>query len=72
MWFLIEALAGFEIGLPTLVEQPELASDIMNTYTDFILDMCQLCIDEGIKFDGLWFFSDLCYKNGMLFSPRVY
>lgn len=27
---------------------------------------------KGIKFDALWFFSDLCFKNGMLLSPRIY
>lgn len=72
MWFLIEHLTGYEVGLPLLLEQPDLAADILNTYTDFIIGMCQLCVDEGITFDGLWFFSDLCYKNGMLFSPKVY
>ncbi|MBI3911683.1 MAG: hypothetical protein HY320_12230 [Armatimonadetes bacterium] len=72
MWFLIEGLTGYKVGLPLLIEQPDLAADILNTYTDFVLGMCQLCVDEGITFDGLWFFSDLCYKNGMLFSPRCY
>jgi len=72
MWFLIEQLTGFEVGLPLLVEQPDLAADILNTYTDFVLGMCQLCIDAGTTFDGLWFSSDLCYRNGMLFSPKVY
>ena len=72
MWFLIEQLTGFEIGLPLLAEQPDLATDILQTYTDFILGMCQLCVDQGMVFDGLWFFSDLCYRNGMLFSPKMY
>jgi uroporphyrinogen decarboxylase len=72
MWFLIEQLTGFEVGLPMAIEQPDLAADILNAYTDFILGMCQLAVDEGMTFDALWFFSDLCYRNGMLFSPKVY
>ncbi|MHB0999123.1 MAG: uroporphyrinogen decarboxylase family protein [Armatimonadota bacterium] len=72
MWFLIESLTGFETGLPLLAEEPELAMDIMTTYTDFSIGMCQLCVDQGVEFDALWFFSDLCYKNGMLFSPKCY
>ena len=72
MWFLLQQLTGFEIGLPMLAEQPDLAADILQTYTDFILGMCQLCVDQGMTFDGLWFFSDLCYRNGMLFSPGMY
>ena len=72
MWFLIEHLTGFEVGLPMLVEQPDLAKDILETYTDFVLGMCQMLVERGLRFDGLWFFADLCYKNGMLFSPEVY
>ena len=33
MWFLIEQLTGFEIGLPLLAEQPDLAADIRYTST---------------------------------------
>lgn len=72
MWFLIEVITGFEIGLPLLMAEKELANDIMTTFTDFTIDMCQLSVDSGAKFDALWFFSDLCYKNGMLFSPKCY
>ncbi len=72
MWFLIEHATGFETGLPMLAEQPDLAADVLNTYTDFTLGMCDLCRERGMTFDGLWFFSDLCYKNGMLFSPQCY
>ncbi len=71
-WFLLEVLTGFDVGLPLMVEEPELAWDIMSAYTDFTLGMCRACLDTGIRFDALWFFSDLCYKNGMLFSPRCY
>lgn len=72
MWFLIEVINSFETGLPLLMDEPELSMDIMSTFTDFTIGMCQLCVDQGAKFDGLWFFSDLCYKNGMLFSPKCY
>jgi len=71
-WFLLEMLTGFEAGLPLLVEDPELAWDIMSAYADFTLDMCDICVATGVRFDALWFFSDLCYKNGMLFSPACY
>ena len=71
-WFLLEVITGFEDGLPIMVEDPELAWDLMSAYTDFTLGMCQLCVQSGVQFDALWFFSDLCYKNGMLFSPKCY
>ena len=72
MWYVIQQLTGMDVGLPLLVEQPEMAADILDTYTDFVLGMCQLCVDRGLAFDGLWFSSDLCYRNGMFFSPRLY
>jgi len=72
MWYLIEQVTGFERGLPMLAGQPDLAGDILNTCTDFILGMCDLCVEKGLTFDGMWFFSDLCYRNGMLFSPKCY
>ncbi|NLH99517.1 MAG: hypothetical protein GX446_08480 [Chthonomonadales bacterium] len=71
-WFLLEVITGYEDGLPILVEDPELAWDIMSAYTDFTLAMCDRCLERGARFDALWFFSDLCYKNGMLFSPACY
>jgi hypothetical protein len=72
MWFLIEALTGFQDGLPMLAAEPELARDIITRHADFTLGMCQYLVDRGLKFDALWFFADLCYKNGMLFSPQCY
>lgn len=71
-WFLIEMIMGFEGSLTAMAVQKDLAGDIIETYTGFTLAMCQLCIDKGMRFDGLWMFSDLCYKNGMLFSPAIY
>ncbi len=72
MWYILDHLMGFSQALSLIAEQPDLVADILNTVTDFVLGMCQMCVEKGIRFDGLWFFSDLCYKNGMLFSPRTY
>jgi len=71
MWFILEYAVGFEKALSAIYEEPNLIKDMLATYTDFILAMCELCAQEW-EIDALWFFSDLCYKNGMLFSPRTY
>jgi uroporphyrinogen decarboxylase len=71
MWFILEYAAGFERTLTAIHEEPELIKDMLSAYTDFILGMCEFCAEEW-QIDGLWFFADLCYKNGMLFSPRTY
>ncbi|PIZ17229.1 hypothetical protein COY51_00830 [Candidatus Desantisbacteria bacterium CG_4_10_14_0_8_um_filter_39_17] len=71
-WFVLERTMGFESGLPKMVEEPDLIKDMIDTHTGFILKMCEICIKEGMKPDAIWLSSDLCYKNGMLFSPRTY
>jgi uroporphyrinogen decarboxylase len=61
----VEALAGIALT-------PELATAIIADYNDFTLAMLKLIFARGYRFDALWVFSDLCYKNGMLFSPAFY
>jgi uroporphyrinogen decarboxylase len=70
-WFALQML-GFEEALMMFADDPEWAEDIFSTYTDFALAMCQQAVDHGLVFDGMWLFSDLCFRNGMLFSPEFY
>jgi uroporphyrinogen decarboxylase len=63
---------GHENALMWMAEQPDLVARMIADYTDFVITMCELAVEQGMEFDGLWFFSDLCYKNGMLFSPATY
>jgi len=70
-WYALRLL-GHENALMLMIENPEFIVDIISTQTDFVISMCTIAMDEGLHADGLWFFADLCYKNGMLFSPRVY
>jgi len=72
-WFVISTLLGFERGLTSFVEYPEEVSAVMRRLMDYSLSRIEWLIDsKGVKFDGLWFSADLCFKNGMLFSPKVY
>jgi uroporphyrinogen decarboxylase len=65
-------VVGHETALMWMIEQPALVAEMIADYTDFVIGMCELAVAAGMQFDGLWFFSDMCYKNGMLFSPAVY
>lgn len=69
MWFVIHLTMGFEDGLMALACEPDLVADMIATYSDYVLGMLELTLDRGYQFDALWFWSDLCYRNGMLFSP---
>jgi uroporphyrinogen decarboxylase len=69
MWFVIHLTMGFEQGLMAMALQDDLVADMVATYSDYVLSMLDLTLRRGYRFDALWFWSDLCYRNGMLFSP---
>lgn len=72
-WYFIEYLFGFEEGLTWLLTDPAGSAQILNEYTDWLLELLeQILAKSGMAFDGLWFSADLCYRNGMLFSPTCY
>ena len=61
----VEALAGIALA-------PEFAATLIADYNAFSLAMLKRIFSQGYRFDALWVFSDLCYKNGILFSPGFY
>lgn len=69
MWFVVHLTMGFEEGLMAMAAQPDLVADMVSTYSDYLLAMLELTLQRGYEFDAIWFWSDLCYRNGMLFSP---
>ncbi len=72
-WFVISRLLGFEQGLTAFVEYPDEIGAAMRRLMDHSLAHVKWLIEsKGIRFDSLYFSADLCFKNGMLFSPRVY
>lgn len=70
-WFFIRSF-GLERAAIVMIEEPDLFDDVLEVATRFSLDALALLRDRGTPLDGLWYFSDLCYRNGMLFSPRLY
>lgn len=72
-WFVISRLLGFEQGLTAFVEYPDEIVAAMRRLMDYSLTHIEWLIEsKKIRFDSLYFSADLCFKNGMLFSPRVY
>lgn len=70
-WYAIRTI-GLKETMELMLMEPEFIEDVIATQTDFILAMLELGLHNGLEFDAVWFFADLCYKNGMLFSPKVY
>ncbi|MFH2068049.1 MAG: uroporphyrinogen decarboxylase family protein [Candidatus Omnitrophota bacterium] len=72
-WFIVEYLLGFEKGLPAFLTDPKEVSRAMWKLMNYSLRHVKWLIEvKGIHFDALYFSADLCYRNGMLFSPKIY
>jgi uroporphyrinogen decarboxylase len=63
---------GHERTLINMLDEPEMVYDMIGAHAQMVVDTCKLMMDKGISFDGAWLWSDLAYKNGMLFSPKTY
>lgn len=71
LWFVLHHTMGYELGLTAMLRQRDMVAEMVQAYTDYLLGMLTLLHERGYRFDALWFWSDLCYRNGLLFSPRV-
>ena len=58
--------------LELMITDPEWIKDVIDTGVGLTLGQFQMLIDEGYKFDGYWCSDDLGYRNGLMFSPRVF
>jgi uroporphyrinogen decarboxylase len=70
-WWVIRAM-GHENGLMAMHDEPSWVAEMFEALTDLAISLCELAFEQGIEGDAVWLFSDLCYKNGMLFSPAAY
>lgn len=55
-----------------MMEEPEALGEVFMRYTDMIISLAQEALDAGIDFDGAFFYGDVGYRNGLLFSPKIY
>jgi uroporphyrinogen decarboxylase len=70
IWWVLMTL-GFEHGLEFLADHPDAVAEMVSYQARLSLALLDLAMAVG-KPDGFWYFADLCYKNGMLFSPRFF
>lgn len=71
MWYALRVM-GEERSLMAIAEEPGFIRAVVEDYGRFNEGMLKLLLEHGYRFDAVWVFSDLCYKNGMLFSPRFF
>jgi len=69
---LLQSYVKSEQLLLYMAEDPEWVKEMVDTFSDLIIAMAKMMIDEGFKFDGIWVFNDMGYRNSSLFSPTMY
>lgn len=71
VWWMLRTV-GMERALMVMVQEPLWFEEMVEVQTELSLELTRKMLCSGARPDAIWFFSDLCYRNGMLFSPRVY
>ncbi|MBN1351052.1 hypothetical protein JXJ21_16645 [candidate division KSB1 bacterium] len=64
-------LMGDEQLMYAFYDDPELVHDMMETYTDMILQIWEKMV-EDVSFDLIEVWEDMASKNGSLVSPRIF
>ena len=81
LWFPYSAATGYDktqgvVGserlLMAMATDPEWCADMFMTWTEMIIASATMMIDGGFVFDGAFLYDDMGYRNGPLFSPRMY
>ena len=76
VWFGFDVAHSHMIGtenfLIGLLDEPEWATDVFDTYLKSSLDLCQRILDAGYEFDGVFWYDDMGYKGTPFFSPQIY
>lgn len=70
IWWVLMVM-GFEAALPFMLDYPDVVQEMVAAQTELSLQMIDAACEIG-KPDALWFFSDLGFRNGMLFSPAMF
>lgn len=55
-----------------MMEEPEWIKEMYKANADLNITIMEEMIARGIEFDSAFFWDDLGYKNGTLFSPAIY
>ena len=65
-------MVGTENMLISMYDDPDWVMDMFDTYLTSSLNLCQKILDAGYKFDGIFWYDDMGYKNTTFFSPQLY
>lgn len=71
VWWVWRTL-GMERAFMAMAGEPDWFEEMVATQTKLQLSLLERALATGAVPDGVWYFSDLCYRNGMFFSEAMY
>lgn len=71
VWWVWRTL-GMERAFMAMAGEPDWFEEMVATQTELQLELMRMALATGAQPDGVWYFSDLCYRNGMFFSEKMY
>ena len=75
-WFGFDVSHSWIVGLETfiiaMIEEPEWAIDMVNTMLEANIALYDKIWDAGYRFDGIYIYDDMGYKNSQFFSIDTY
>lgn len=66
----IQSYVATERLLIAIATEPDWVRDMYETDARLAIQMYEIMKAGGFRFDGVWLFCDLGYRNGLLFSPH--
>ena len=67
-----QGIVGTERLLMAMATDPDWVADMFMTHSAMIIRTAAMMMDGGFRFDGAFLYDDMGYRNGPLFSPRMY
>lgn len=68
----VHRLVGIEELLIAMADDPDWVDDMFAAFANLVIDAVDEIRGQGLEFDALFIRNDMGYKNGPLFSPRMY
>ena len=69
---LMRALCGHECMLVGMALEPEWIKDMVDVYSQLIVDLMEILFSEAGQPDGVWFYEDMGFKEHPFISPAMY
>ena len=76
LWFGFDVTHSWTVGTETMliamIEEPEWVEDMFDTYLDRSIQHFNMIWDAGYRFDSIFWYDDMGYKNTPFFSNEMY